>query len=361
VRRLPSSSAVALAAALAVFQVGASFGATEGQPDRRALDAAAVLLLLVGPAALTFRERWPHRATLVAIVATAVFVARGHAFGPVFASPLVGLFAAGLTPRRSRTWALAGTAGLAMFVALAADPRQAGLPWVHLGLVLGWLAALVAVAEVVRNRREATADRARQVADEQRLRIAQELHDVLAHDISLINVQAGVALHLLDEQPEQARTALANIKEASRDALQELRSALDVLRRGSDAPRSPAPRLTALPTLVDGVRAGGLDVHLHLPADLPSLPASVELAAYRIVQEALTNVTRHARASSATVRIGVGDDAVTVDVADDGLGAVAPPGNGITGMRERATSVGGTFDAGPDPGGGFRVRARLPR
>lgn len=364
--RRPSFPTIAIAGVVAFVQVMGSVGATSGQPDRRSLDVLAVALLLVGPAALLLRERWPHGVALVTIAATAVFLGRGHAFGPVFVSPLVAMFNAGLTLHRRRTWLVGGAAVGAMALALAVDPQREGsFPWLHLGLVAGWVSALLAAAEITRNRQAQAAERARAAAEEdrrrageQRLRIAQELHDVLAHDISLINVQAGVALHLVDEQPEQARTALANIKEASRDALQELRSALEVLRTGDDAPRSPTPGLDGLAALVAGVRASGLDVRLDLPS-LPPLPASVELAAYRIVQEALTNVTRHARATTATVTVGI-DDGLTVEITDDGIGGAAVPGNGIPGMRERATSVGGTLEAGPRPGGGFRVAARLP-
>jgi signal transduction histidine kinase len=205
--------------------------------------------------------------------------------------------------------------------------------------------------------------RQRQIG-EQRLGLAQELHDVLAHNISLINVQASVALHLLDEQPEQARPALANIKEASHHALGELRTALDVLRRGDLAPRSPAPRLADLETLVEGVRASGLEVALVREGPTTALPAAAELAAYRIVQEALTNVTRHAGARQVTVRV-IQRDGLTVEVTDDGEGSdgAAPgnaPGNGITGMRERAAALGGSVEAGPRAGGGFRVVAHLP-
>jgi signal transduction histidine kinase len=190
--------------------------------------------------------------------------------------------------------------------------------------------------------------------------LAQELHDVLAHNISLINVQASVALHLIDEQPDQAKPALTNIKEASREALHELRTALDVLRRGEDAPRSPAPRLAELESLVAGHRSGGLDVRLDHQDPVPPLPAAVELAAFRIVQEALTNISRHARARTATVRIGY-DDGVDIEVIDDGVGGAMTPGNGIGGMRQRATALGGTVQAGPQPGGGgFRVAAHLP-
>ncbi len=230
---------------------------------------------------------------------------------------------------------------------------------------------VLAVSEVVRTRRDQAAQRERAEADErqrrvdeERLRLAQDLHDVLAHNISLINVQASVALHLLDDDPEQARPALATIKDVSKDALHELRTALDLLRRGAvdEAPRSPTPRLADLDALVAGVRAGGLDVrleqidHHHRPCPPPS-----KSAVYRIVQEALTNVTRHAHARTVTVRLGY-DDGVTIEVTDDGRGGPAEPGNGIRGMKERAAALGGTADAGPVPGtaGGFRVTAHLP-
>ncbi|MBA2496337.1 MAG: sensor histidine kinase, partial [Acidimicrobiia bacterium] len=142
------------------------------------------------------------------------------------------------------------------------------------------------------------------------------------------------------------------------DALHELRTALDILRDG-DAPRAPAPRLDDLDTLVSGVRAGGLEVRVEHDGPVAPLTAPVELAAYRIIQEALTNVTRHARATTVTVRLGYGDG-VTVEVTDDGTGGPAGPGNGITGMHERAAALGGTVAAGPAPSGGFRVAAHLP-
>ena len=248
----------------------------------------------------------------------------------------------------------------------ARPARHDGTPWLKLALVAGWLIVVLAVAELVRSRRDTFRERARaeeeerqRVAGEQRLELAQELHDVLAHHISLINVQAGVALHLIDDQPERARPALAEIKAASREALRELRGALDILRRGVEAPRPPAPRLAELDRLVATVAASGLDVTLD-DGDRPDdLPAAVELAAYRIVQEALTNVSRHAAADSATVTVRYGDE-LTVEIVDDGVGGAARAGNGITGMRERAAALGGDVDAGPAPGGGFRVGARLP-
>jgi signal transduction histidine kinase len=231
---------------------------------------------------------------------------------------------------------------------------------------------LLAVAEGVRGRRDrmiearrARAQEARSRADEERLRIARELHDVLAHNISMINVQSGVALHLLDQQPEQARTALTAINEASADALREVRSALSVLRGSSEQPpRSPTAGLDGVDELVARTNGAGLRVSLEIQGERRPLPASVDLAAFRIVQESLTNVVRHAGATTASVELTYGDDELTLRIEDDGHGDGTSPspgaGSGVAGMRERAAALGGHLDAGPLPGHGFRVRARLP-
>lgn len=369
----PATNAWVLALAVGAFQVVGSFGAADNQPDRRAIDAVALGLVVVGPIALAWRNRRPLVAAAVAITAADLYVARGYPFGPIFVSVAVALYATVQSAPRRAVWWLA-MAGFGGFVAAAfIDPRAAGGPGaVHLALVGGWLAMVLAVSEVARVRREQVVQRDRAAGEErlrrqgeQRLGLARELHDVLGHTISLINVQASVALHLLDEQPERARPALTTIKEASREALHELRATLDLLRHGEDAPHAPAPRLSALPTLVDAVRASGLAVSFEHEGGEVQLPAAVELAAYRIVQEALTNVTRHARASAAIVRVAVaGGDGpgaqLTVEVTDDGIGGTGMPGNGIVGMRERAAALGGTVEAEPCPGGGFRVSARLP-
>jgi signal transduction histidine kinase len=270
---------------------------------------------------------------------------------------------------RRSTWLLAGAGYAGFVVASLVDPRAPQGPEpVHLALVAGWLVVVLAVFEVIRARHDQAAEleRAEQEerqrrAGEQRLTLARDLHDVLAHNISLINVQASVALHLIDEDPDRARPALTEIKEASRDALHELRSALDVLRHGEEAPRAPAPGLADLDTLVAGVRASGLDVRVEQDQPAVALTAAVDLAAYRIVQEALTNVTRHAGAHAVTVHLEY-REGVHIEVTDDGVGGSEPTGrgNGINGMRERAGALGGTVEAGPQPAGGFRVVAHLP-
>jgi signal transduction histidine kinase len=199
----------------------------------------------------------------------------------------------------------------------------------------------------------------RRRATEERLRIARELHDVLAHKISLINVQAGAALHRRD--PEQAYAALGAIKDASKDTLRELRTTLGVLRQvDEEQPLGPAPSLERLGDLVDQTQEAGLPVKLTVSGERTALPSPVDLAAYRIVQEALTNAVRHAGSATATVLVRYDSERVVVEVCDDGCGIGAPEGNGIRGMRERAATLGGTLAAGPRPGGGFLVRASLP-
>lgn len=363
-----SRSAVFVSAlGIGLFQVIGTFGAADNQPERRTVDALAIGFLLLGPIALAVRDRWPLATVAVTAGVADIYVGYGFPYGPIFVSVVVALVTAVLAGHRRATWILAA-AGYAGFVmASTVDPRAGnGVGVAHLSLVAGWLAGVLAVAELARIRRAQVADRARtqreareRALGEQRLELAQELHDVLAHNISLINVQASVALHLIDDQPDQARPALSTIKDVSREALHELRTALDVLRRGEDAPRAPAPRLADLDTLVAGVRASGLEVHLDQAGPPEPVPAAVELAAYRIVQEALTNVARHAQARSVTVHLGY-DDGVDLQVTDDGVGGRAGAGNGIVGMRERAAALGGTVEVGPMPSGGFRVAAHLP-
>ena len=256
------------ALAVGAFQLVGSFGAAQNQPDRKSIDALAVLLVMVGPIALTVRDRWPLVTLAAAVSAADIYIGFGYPYGPIFVSAAFALFAAVQAGQRRPAAVLAAIGYVGYIIATQVDPNaedDAGL--VHFALVAGWLAMLLTIAELVRVRRAHAAERQRAAEDderrrvsEQRLTLAQELHDVLAHNISLINVQASVALHLIDDRPEQAKPALLNIKVASHDALQELRTALDVLRYGEDAPRAPVPNLADLDSLVDGVRAGGLEV-----------------------------------------------------------------------------------------------------
>jgi nitrate/nitrite-specific signal transduction histidine kinase len=194
------------------------------------------------------------------------------------------------------------------------------------------------------------------------MRMARELHDVLAHSISVINVQAGVALALIDEHPEQVRAALTTIKAASKEALGEVRQVLSTLRAPGEAPRSPVPGLDRLPELLEQAAFAGLSARVTVEGTSIPLPSGADLAAFRIVQEALTNIVRHSGSRTARVLLAYRPGAVEVRVDDDGPAVAGGEsgGNGLVGMRERAAALGGTVETGPRPDGGFRVRATLP-
>jgi signal transduction histidine kinase len=320
-----------------------------------------IALPALGGVLLAWRRQWPV-AVLVAVLAlTLAYWLGGFPSGPVWLPMIVAFFSAHSEGHRLAA-AVSLAVGWIAFAFVARLARGSDITAVGAAGLAGWLLVLFAAAEVIRSRRISRADTARRQAGEERLRIARELHDVLAHDISLINVQAGVALHLIDERPEQAREALAAIKHASKDALGELRSVLEALRAEGPAPRAPTAGLERLPEVVNGAAAAGLRVETSVEGDAEPLPAALDLAAFRIVQEAVTNVIRHADTARADVRLSYGEDALEVEVCDDGRGgSVNGHGNGLAGMAERAAALGGTLDAGPRPGGGFRVHARLPR
>ena len=228
-------------------------------------------------------------------------------------------------------------------------------------------AELQARAERLERERE---EEARRAVTEERLRIARELHDVIAHSMSVIAVQSAVGNHVIDSQPAEARQALAAIEATSRSALTEMRRLLGVLRQEGE-PRgslTPAPGLADLSALAGQVRDAGLTVWINVDGQRGPVPPGIDLSAYRIIQEALTNVIKHAAAASASVTIRYRPDSVTVEIADQGAGAPAAgvpapragSGHGIIGMRERVAVFGGEFSAGPGPDGGFRVRACFP-
>jgi signal transduction histidine kinase len=356
----------------AIQVVGTHFAASH-QPGRNSLDALGFALLAAGPLALLVRRRWPVEVLAFAFATTLTYVLLGYPNGPIWLAQIAALFTVMIRGYRLVAWGAVAVGYVAfgwLGYLVGAEPRAPTLTQA-LG-VAAWLLVLATLAEIARIRRERVneaarmhAEEARRRASEERLRIARELHDVLAHNISLINVQAGVALHLIDEQPDQARTALAAIKQASKEALGELRSVLSVLRQVDEtAPRAPAPSVARLDTLVSRASAAGLQVRTEVDGTPRALPAGVDLAAFRIVQEALTNVARHAGTATATIRVAYGERDLTVQVDDNGngtgQGATSGGGNGIPGMRERATAIGGELEAGPMAGGGFRVLARLP-
>ena len=354
---------------LSLVQVGGTFGAAHAQPGSRTVDALGALLLLVAPVSLLVR-RPPWLRPILAGAATAAFLALGYPFGPVFFGYALALILAVVSGRRPLAWAVA--AGVLVVTAATRFVGSSGVSWQGLGGMVAWTVVVLAAGELVRGRRDravsyrqAMQERRRRQAGEERLRIAQELHDVVAHHMSLINVQAGVALHLADRKPETIEPALRAIKDASKEALTELRSLIDLLRdEDSPAPRAPAPTLAALDDIVDRSGRAGLEVTKVVEGQDRPLPAAVELAAYRIVQEATTNVIRHAQASRARVVLDYGTDALTVSVDDDGRSAPDPanlePGNGLRGMQERAHALGGTLSVTASALGGLRIQATIP-
>ncbi|GHI83538.1 two-component sensor histidine kinase [Streptomyces xanthophaeus] len=356
-------------------QIGSGWAAHE-QSGRVAVDWFARLLLLLGPLLLVWRHRYPVAVVYGVAAVTLVYVGAGYPYGPVFISLALACFAAVIAGHRRAAWgavALLWAGHLLIghwLYRWLPPPGDGPAPWAQELAAAAWVLAILAVSELVRTRREQWArDRAERAAaerrrvGEERLRIARELHDVLAHSISVINVQAGVGLALLDSDPEQARTALTTIKAASKEALGEVRQVLDTLRAPGEAPRTPAPGLDRLSELVEQAATAGLTVEVTVEGQPRGLPPGVDLAAFRIVQEALTNVVRHSGARTARVRLVWQPRDLELHVADGGPATGAPSGGsgtGLVGMRERASALGGSIEAGPRPEGGFAVVARLP-
>jgi len=369
-RRVPPGAWIVGPVVLALVQVLGSLGAARGQHAARDIDALGLALLLVGPLALALSRRSSVPGLVVAGLAVGVWLALGYPYGPVFAAYAVLTVLVIARGRREVAWVVAGLVVVGQ-VARGWVAPESGWSWAGTAGLLAWLLVALAVAEVVRGRRDrmvatiaARREERRRREGEERLLIAQELHDVVAHHMSLINVQAGVALHLADRRPENVEPALRAIRDASSEGLAELRSLVDVLRSDhAPAPRTPTVRLAALDDLVERSRVAGLEVTVTRTGAFGEVPAAVDLAAYRIVQEAITNVVRHAQARRATVTLDHGTDALTVTVEDDGLGADPDriaEGNGLSGMRERARALGGRVDIDRSPLGGLRLTARVP-
>ncbi|MEU1244310.1 sensor histidine kinase [Micromonospora parva] len=329
---------------------------------------AALPVVLLSSGALYVRRRHPVPVGVVALAAVGAYGALLHRPGPIMLVFVVALY----TVVDEGHLAVAIGLGLASVIAFAVADSYNRSPTSMNGATLlhaGWLVAVI--VGVTRNRRaylaEAQAravvaeqrvgEEARRRATEERLRIARELHDVLGHHLSLINVQASAALHRPD--PARSEQALTAIKQASKETLHELRATLGVLREEGAGAAVPAPGLSRLDDLVRTAGRPELEIRTELAETRP-LPPEVDLAVYRIVQEALTNVARHAGATTAVVRVRPDHDDVLVEVEDDGTSQPGTPGSGIVGMRERARALGGSLSAGSQPDGGFRVCARLP-
>lgn len=373
----------ALALGVLACMVAGSFVDRHGKNEvtwvLRTPDALSLLLITLGSAALVFRRRAPM--TVLALTGTVSLVesVTGDPRAPVAMSAVIALYTVASTTDRPTTWrvglltmtVLTGSAMLAGPLPWYAQENLAIFAWTGIGATAGdavrsrraFVAAIRERAERAERTRE---EEARRRVAEERLRIARDLHDVVAHHIALVNVQAGVASHVMDKRPDQAKEALAHVREASRSALNELRATVGLLRQSGDpeAPTEPAPGLARLDELTGTFRSAGLQVEVAR-ADLgTTLPAAVDLAAYRVIQEALTNVQKHAgpeaKAEVSVVRVGPN---VEITVLDDGAGddeTVEGGGHGLLGMRERVTALRGTLTTGPRYGGGFRVHAILP-
>jgi signal transduction histidine kinase len=336
-----------------------------------------------------WRHRRPSTVLAVALVCTLIYTGLGYENGASLLNPAVALYAFASTARTpgspggaGSVRAAVGAAVLALALLLGAtaafNPLGAFggsftvVPAVVAVALLAGLAvanqrayvdAIRARAELAEQTRE---DEARRRVDAERLRIARELHDVVAHTMSTINLRAGVAAHVSRDLPEQVADALGAIRDASKNGLRELRAILAVLRQVDESePTGPTPDLAELPLLIETVRSAGLPVEVEVVGQRRALPAAIELAAYRIVQESLTNTLRHAGPASATVRLGYADGHLDLDVIDTGSGGspgsdAGGAGQGLIGMRERALAAGGSLEARRGPAGGFHVSARLP-
>ncbi|RNL66174.1 sensor histidine kinase [Nocardioides marmoriginsengisoli] len=351
----------------------------------------AAVLIVVAVLALLLREELPEVTVLVNAGAVALFFAASFADGPVYLTVLLSTFA--LASRRPpRSWLPYVGAALVLIVvglihreiSMSVKSTLGSVGWISWFVTIDLAAAVLAMA--IRNRRETSTERVRRTETEERLRMAQDLHDGVGHGLAVIAMQAGVALHVLDRDPAAARRSLEAIRDTSRESLDALRDELTRLAprtapglvagpmagaatgpAGTEpAPRTPRNGLAELETLASRIRAGGLEVELDI--DGRGAGPGAEAVAYTVVQEALTNVLRHAGAGTARVRVRAGAS-LEVTVEDDGSGptpealdssGLGISGLGISGMRSRVQALGGTLETGPAPGGGFRVHAVIP-
>ena len=360
------------AAAATVAMMVITSHITPGGGERE-LDTFGYGLLVAAGAAMALCRRLPSVAAAIVALALSMYVLRDYPGGPIF---LTGWFAlVSLSWRGGRRAGIAGAAVLvgALVAAAASEGGVAAAPFL---VFVGWSAAAVLAGDVLRTRGERLAqleERARQLEHtreeearrqtaEERLRIARDIHDSVAHAMTTINVQAGAAAHVVERRPAAAKEALAAIQRASGDVLDELNALVGLLRSaGEAADRAPTPGLDRIPGLVEATRSANLSVTLSIDGPLGAVALPVGTAAYRIVQESLTNVIRHAPGATAAVTISADDQGgLAVEVVDDGRDQPEEStgtGTGIRGMRERVEATGGTLDAGPRPGGGWSVRA----
>jgi signal transduction histidine kinase len=351
---------------------------------QRAVEGAGLVLVGGAALALAFRRVAPRAVLAATTTAVVVYALADYRGGPMYLVPLVAMGTVAEVEGRRRAAAPAALATAAIAVAglIAHGDGLRGLIEV---VYVTWAVGAVLVGDAVRARRLSVValeeraraleagreEEARRRVAEERVRIARDVHDVVAHSLASISIQAGMGAHLIDRRPEDAKAALEAIKQASREALTELRVTLDVLRDPGAAPLTPTPAagLAQLPALVAPVEQAGVPVLIREEGDGPPLDPAVDATAYRIVQESLTNVMRHAGPCRVELRVIHSPADVSLEVVDDGAVAsgstavaAAAPGHGLTGMAERAALIGGRVTAGPrGDGPGFRVHAVLPR
>jgi signal transduction histidine kinase len=364
-----------LATAFLVIALSTHLGPTDSGVQYHDANLASVLLAIGVAVPYYFRRHAPLAVLLISEACVVALAVAGYRTGATPGVLLVGLYtvAAWCDVRDRAIGAGAIVIGLAV-VAVVGTP---GVSRVELALNFASFAAAYLFGSTMRNRRlyaeqlEARAsalerdrnEETRRALAEERLRIAQELHDVVAHSMGVIAVQAGVGAHVIDSEPGEAKKALEAISQTSRSALVEIRRMLGVLREDQGASYVPAPGLADLHRLVRDVASAGLHAEVRVEGITTKLPLGVDLTAYRIVQEALTNVLKHAGRATATVIVGYEGTALRLEILDDGRGVngrATPGGHGLVGMRERVGMYGGSFEAGPRTGGGYRVAVRLP-
>jgi signal transduction histidine kinase len=345
------------------FVLGATSASSRWQPGATPLTPPGAAWLAATVLTLLLVHRFPLTLFLVTAASAFGYYASGLPGGPIIVVPTIALFV--LTRQRGPlTAGITGSAALAAAYVVHVVTTRSFTLEAGAGFVVVWLVAVIGVGTAVRYQLDALAARREQadehrhrLAEQERLRIAREVHDVVAHSLAMINVQAGVAAHVADRRPEQAKEALLNIKAASASALKDLRATLAVLRSGED--KAPAPSLAQAAELLEHARDAGLTVAVH--GEAGDLPAPVDAAAYRILQESLTNVVRHAdQPEHVDVRFERQNGAFSMKVRDDGRGTAQPtPGHGLRGMSERVAALGGRCTAGPVDGG-FEVCVELP-
>jgi len=360
-----------LAVLLGVLTSGASIG---NDPDHHPGPLAFALIWLTA-AFLTVRRAWPEVALAGTFTGLYTYLFLGLPDGPVYMLPAVAVFFyAFARPLKTNLIVLAALFVLNTSLQTFAFGSVPDL-WMNASITFVWLGIAATGGRIVREARhsrarEKEAERERYRADE-RVQMAREIHDVVGHSLAVVSMNAGVALHVLEQQvkkqrpgvPPEAVENLQAIRDASNRALQDLRATLAPLRNGQQPELRPTGAIADLPSLVDGVRKGGLAVEYTVSGDPAAVPANIAATVYRVVQESLTNVIRHAEAHSATVEVDCGPERVRILVEDDGRGGPVDPdrmGQGITGMMERVHAARGVFSAGPRPGGGFAVKADLP-